>query len=210
MRGRIEPGIVARVVLQRGGIVRNTMLSLLSGLLALAAPGALAQAAVTPDGHFDWPLGLDEPSGLQRMGYGYSVMQKFHNENGPFPTQPHSGVDLTQSNGVGLTEDDPVYASADGVVACTNDNQYDARRSYPGKVVVIRHRLPDGTTVYTQYGHLNFCAAGPQACAQPGDTLRRGQQIGTVVYQDYKDKDGNTINNTHLHFEVCDFDSTRP
>ncbi|HYV45844.1 MAG TPA: M23 family metallopeptidase [Myxococcaceae bacterium] len=163
--------------------MRNTMLSLLSGLLALAAPGALAQAAVTPDGHFDWPLGLDEPSGLQRMGYGYSVMQKFH---------------------------DPVYASADGVVACANDNQYDARRSYPGKVVVIRHRLPDGTTVYTQYGHLNFCAAGPQACAQPGDTLRRGQQIGTVVYQDYKDKDGNTINNTHLHFEVCDFDSTRP
>lgn len=80
----------------------------------------------------------------------------------------------------------PVYAAADGVVT------YAARVPAPstwGRLVVIRHPQPDGTNVYTRYAHLGSLLVAA------GQTVSRGQQIGTVGGAEFG------LPN-HLHFDV--------
>lgn len=200
--------------------------------LALAALAALLLTLVaTPafsqdgDGHFIWPLGNDSPDGDFFEGHDYFLLQNFAEDDGPFRPRFHAGADFSVKGDVGATQDDPVYAIADGTVLCTNLDTNDARQDYPGKVVVVRHRLPDGRTVYSQYAHLNFCQDDPNnkcagvpadycdpdwqnaqnlpPCVQPGDAVSRGEQIGTITRwrEDGVYDDGNS----HLHFEIRTF-----
>ncbi|MCS6846250.1 MAG: M23 family metallopeptidase [Anaerolineae bacterium] len=87
----------------------------------------------------------------------------------------------------------PVYAVADGVV-----ERHDPGISYPGNVVLIRHRLPDGRNIYSMYGHVT------NVRVTQGQLVSRGQQIATVFNQGYV---GRTPNrhpgwDSHLHFEM--------
>lgn len=87
----------------------------------------------------------------------------------------------------------PVYAVADGVV-----ERHDPGISYPGNVVLIRHRLPDGRDIYSMYGHVT------NVRVTQGQLVSRGQQIATVFNQGYV---GRTPNrhpswDSHLHFEM--------
>ena len=87
----------------------------------------------------------------------------------------------------------PVYAVGDGVV-----ERHDPGISYPGNVVLIRHRLPDGRTIYSMYGHV------ANVRVAQGQLVSRGQQIATVFNQGYV---GRTPNrhpawDSHLHFEM--------
>jgi len=87
----------------------------------------------------------------------------------------------------------PVYAVADGVV-----ERHDPGISYPGNVVLIRHRLPDGRAIYSMYGHV------ANVRVVQGQLVSRGQQIATVFNQGYV---GRTPNrhpawDSHLHFEM--------
>jgi len=63
--------------------------------------------------------------------------------------------------------------------------------NYPGRVVIVSHTdslLPQ--TTYSIYSHLD-----PMTLAvQSGQTVTRGQKLGTVLYQ--------TDNNSHLHWEI--------
>lgn len=159
---------------------------------------ALAAGAQPPpyDGIFDWPVGARNATGLS-----YLVQQNYDNLDGPRLCNQatcatdddytytcgrgHAGLDLTlptAANASGAA----VYSAADGIVECT------ANPNYPGSVVVVRHPLPDGGVIYTQYGHLGSVAAGLVA----GTVLRRGAPIGTIY---------NWGNNSHLHFEVRTF-----
>jgi len=120
--------------------MRN-LLCLIAALL-MATP-LLAQG----DGHFDWPLASENDAGDLVFGLDHYIMQNFYNTNGPFPGQAHAGADISQKTTCGGnhsdTDDAPVYAVADGTVFCTNENIYDARQSYPGKVILVEHELPD-------------------------------------------------------------------
>jgi murein DD-endopeptidase MepM/ murein hydrolase activator NlpD len=91
----------------------------------------------------------------------------------------HMGVDLA------APMDTPVLAPADGVVVMTGAEGSLGRYFGYGNHVVIAH----GGTLDTIYGHLD------QVGVRPGDTVRRGQQIGL---------EGSTGYSTgpHLHFEV--------
>lgn len=87
----------------------------------------------------------------------------------------------------------PVYAVADGVVV-----RHTPGLNYPGNVVVIRHRLPEGRDIYSMYGHI------ANVNVVVGQAVSRGQQIATVLNQGYV---GRTPGrhpswDSHLHFEM--------
>lgn len=91
------------------------------------------------------------------------------------------------------TAGSPVYAVADGVVA-----QHNPGISYPGNVVLIRHRLANGRTIYSMYGHV------ANVRVVVGQQVTRGQQIATVLNQGYVGRTPakHPTWDSHLHFEM--------
>ncbi|HMN30194.1 MAG TPA: M23 family metallopeptidase, partial [Caldilineaceae bacterium] len=92
-----------------------------------------------------------------------------------------------------MTSGAPVYAVADGVVAKHNPGI-----SYPGNVVIIRHRLADGRDLYSMYGHVTSVKV------VEGQAVTRGQQIASVIYQGYSGRtpSQHPSYDAHLHFEM--------
>lgn len=90
--------------------------------------------------------------------------------------RPHNGVDFGCDRGT------PIYATGDAVVERANRSGYNGGF---GRQVVLNH----GFGYKTRYAHMQ------EVTVNRGDTIRRGQQIGTV---------GNTGRSTspHLHYEV--------
>jgi hypothetical protein len=82
----------------------------------------------------------------------------------------------------------PVKAVADGIVVFA-----DPTYSYPGRVIIIKHALPDSSTVYSMYGHLGMI----NGSVFVGANVVKGATIGTVLDQG---------NNTHLHWEIRTFE----
>jgi len=65
---------------------------------------------------------------------------------------------------------------------------YDSGYSnYPGRIVIVRHRMPDGSSVYSMYGHLNTVSVSL------GQNISKGTQIGTILDQG---------SNSHVHWEI--------
>jgi hypothetical protein len=95
----------------------------------------------------------------------------------------HSGADLSNRSGGGL-----VRAAANGLVVLAGTGEDPGGF---GVHVVLAHRLPDGSLVYSVYAHL---ARGTVA-VHPGHVVAAGEPLGRV---------GNTGRATspHLHFEV--------
>lgn len=102
-------------------------------------------------------------------------------------TAYHTGADLNLNvPHWDADKNAPVYAAADGVVT------YAARVPAPstwGRLVVIRHELPEGGRVYTRYAHLG------SMLVTAGQTVTKGQQIGTIGGAEFG------LPN-HLHFDV--------
>lgn len=113
------------------------------------------------------------PAGWPVNGFltdGYGI------RNNPFGgggVEGHEGQDIAAAFGA------PVKATADGLVV------YAASRSGYGNIVVIYH----GDGISTRFGHLS------QIEVQPGQRVRRGEEIGRV---------GSTGRSTgpHCHYEV--------
>jgi len=102
-----------------------------------------------------------------------------------WPRLLHTGVDWFRADEHASRQTPTdVLAVADGVVAWY-DPSYN---SYPGKVVIVRHRLADGRDLYSMYAHL-----GPDVSIVPDQIVLRGQRIGSLLDQG---------SNTHLHFEL--------
>jgi murein DD-endopeptidase MepM/ murein hydrolase activator NlpD len=91
------------------------------------------------------------------------------------------------------TAGSPVYAVADGVVA-----QHNPGISYPGNVVLIRHKLANGRNLYSMYGHIT------NVRVVVGQQVVRGQQIATVLNQGYVGRTPakHPSWDSHLHFEM--------
>jgi murein DD-endopeptidase MepM/ murein hydrolase activator NlpD len=98
----------------------------------------------------------------------------------------HPGEDWNGKGGGNTDLGDPIHAIAHGVVVTA---KYFA--SSWGNVVLIRHALPDGSSVWSQYAHLN------EIQVTEGDVVNRGQQVGTLG------KGAPKANmKAHLHFEL--------
>lgn len=163
----------------------------LAGGFAITSPVPdvrISEAAPTPvvDG-FDFPVGprdAAEPPpgyysavGLADENY-YRTFRAWHTGddwNGPGPGDADLGL--------------PVYATANGVVIASG--YYTPSW---GNIIVLRHALPNGATLWTQYAHLN------ERLVQVGQTVERSQQIGTIG------KGANNMWPAHLHYEMrqCD------
>ncbi|MEJ7712622.1 MAG: M23 family metallopeptidase [Pyrinomonadaceae bacterium] len=93
---------------------------------------------------------------------------------------------------IALADDygDAVYTVANGEVIFAQSNVPIPGRPYPwGKVIIVRHILPDGTQVESQYAHLK------DMYVTAGTVVTRGQAIGTIG-----DAEGTYV--PHLHFEI--------
>jgi len=97
----------------------------------------------------------------------------------------HPGEDWNGRGGGDTDLGDPIYAVAHGKVVDMGH--------YPvwGNIVLLEHALPDGSRVWSQYAHLDKIMV-----SQQGQTVQRGQQIGTMG------KGDNNRYIAHLHFEI--------
>lgn len=104
----------------------------------------------------------------------------------------HTGEDWNRGAG-DADNGDTVCAIGAGLVAYADT--YD--RNW-GKVVLIRHVLPDNSVRWSQYAHLS------EILVVRGEYVGRGQRIGTIGKPDPKKKcDSVTLLNcTHLHLEI--------
>jgi len=91
------------------------------------------------------------------------------------------------------TAGSPVVAVADGVVELHNPGI-----SYPGNVVLLRHRLSDGRNIYSMYGHVT------NVRVVAGQQVTRGQPIASVFSQGYTGRAPNRHPtwDSHMHFEM--------
>ncbi len=85
----------------------------------------------------------------------------------------HTGEDLTQPNLLETTNS--IYASANGIVTFAGR----APLSTWDYVVIIQHKLSTGDVMYTRYGQLS------QILVQKGQTVVRGQEIGSIFASSY-------------------------
>jgi hypothetical protein len=152
----------------------------LGGVMS-ARPGLLERWCWS--GAWRYPVGaaLDfrEPGGPGETGYHVS-----RNIGGPDEgTSTHQGADIVCGHGGG-----PVRAAADGLVLLANRSGWN---SGYGRIVVLGHRLEDGTGVYTVYAHL----APGSIRVHPGQMVAAGTRLGRVG------RSGRATT-PHLHFEV--------
>ena len=141
------------------------------------------------------PVGIvNDDTHMEWLGYGIRNLDQWGVKcyGVDWTRMLHTGEDWYRLDGAN-TAGTPVYAVADGVVVRQRSGI-----SYPGNVILIRHRLSDGRDVYSMYGHVN------NVSVVEGQTVQRGQQIATVLYQNYT---GRTPSqhprwDSHLHFEM--------
>ena len=137
------------------------------------------------------PLNVDTRFGVQNPALGDDA-KCFHDRNGtgvPFRELFHAGEDWFHLNALGQADTfgaagDPVRAVARGVVYVAQQigNQ--------GWILVLSHRLEDGSNVYSAYWHVDKPQVGW------GDAVEKGQVIAVV-----QDQGGNS----HLHWEMRAF-----
>ncbi len=125
---------------------------------------------------------MDIPMGSESGGLCYNA-QPFAEMNEK-RGGPHLGDDWNGIGGSNTDLGDPIYAAADGLVCYVGEPS-------PGwgKVVILQHRLPDGSSMQTMYAHLH------ETLVSYGTLVGRGREIGTC---------GNAQGAylAHLHYEV--------
>ncbi len=144
--------------------------------LVLARPIELAR--VPRATRFDMPIGSEHAA----LTYDYQPFMTFNPDRGG----NHLGDDLNGIGGMDTDLGDPVYAIGAGRILYSGD-----AKSGWGNVIIILHRLDDGTQFQSFYGHLE------RRDLPAGSNVVRGEQIGTVGK-------GGGAYPAHLHFEVRD------
>lgn len=134
---------------------------------------------------FDWPVGAARYRALSVLPGGWYVALGFDQEyvlNGRL--QVHPGIDLNRVTGGDTDLGEPVYAVADGLVAASGYYRV------WGNIVLLRHSMPDGGCLWSQYAHLD------RRDVRTGQSVRRGYQVGTIG------KGDQARYSAHLHFEI--------
>lgn len=125
---------------------------------------------------FDYPVGKQRGVTQAMDGDGWYIAQGFGENN-------HLGEDWNKESGGNSDCGLPVYAASKGTIVFAGE----AGPGW-GKVVIIRHRLPDGTLIETLYGHLS-------SIARTAGVVERREEVGKIG-----DADG--AYPCHLHFEL--------
>ena len=153
-----------------------------SGIEAVSTAGALPPTPTpTPivipisDG-FDYPVGNTKRVTEANDGDGWYNAQNFGENN-------HLGEDWNRESGGNTDCGLPVYAVSKGTIIFAGEEG----KGW-GKVIIIRHRLPDGTLVETLYGHLS-------SIVRSGGEVERRERIGQIG-------DAGGAYPCHLHFEL--------
>jgi murein DD-endopeptidase MepM/ murein hydrolase activator NlpD len=123
----------------------------------------------------------DAPMGSEHGALTYNAQ--------PFRVTRHLGDDLNGIGGYNSDLGDPVYAAADGRVVFAG-----VPGTGWGNMVILAHRVADPKNgelevIQSMYAHLD------KVLIKPGQTLRRGEQLGTVGT-------GGGLYWAHLHFET--------
>jgi uncharacterized repeat protein (TIGR01451 family) len=178
-----------------------------ANVVSYTAPGAIkptpksksAQSVPPISDGFDFPVGTYGGYGLCPASKGspscYWLCRGFQDTVDNVCQKTgygnHLGEDWNRGS-ISTPDDfgDTVYAASNGQVIFARTNVPIANSVLIwGKVIIIRHTLPDGTLVESQYAHLK------DMNVSEGATVTRGQPIGTIG-----DGDGNWY--SHLHFEI--------
>lgn len=155
----------------------------------------MANNEIISDG-FDFPLGKPNGSGygVECCG-GLSFLEPYDYQGDGIP-EFHPGEDWNNdSSGLDYGNDyndagDPVFAISNGVIKYANYNS-----ASWGYLVLIEHKLPDGSLYWSQYAHL--ASISDKFISQVDVPILRGEELGKVG--DYWHGSGNAY---HLHFEI--------
>lgn len=146
-----------------------------AALLSLRWVVVFAQSDCGIATHFDYPVDTER----------FQLAQAFGAPSPRHQGRYHTGEDWYGGRDASLGE--PVRAAADGRVTYS----YPLGWGRDGGVVVLEHKLVDGSVVYTQYGHLfesDVVTFPPRLSC-----VTRGQVIGVI---------GDARPAPHAHFEV--------
>ncbi len=116
---------------------------------------------------------------------GYYDAQKFLEYNSQFQKY-HTGEDWNGNGGDSSDYGKPVLAVANGTVTFVGN----AGLTW-GKVLIVRHDLPDGFPMNSLYGHLS------RILVKEGDHVQKGCQVGEIG-----DADHYYAGIAHLHLEL--------
>lgn len=154
------------------------------GVSAAGATRDLPPEVPVADG-FDPPVGRpDRPWVGYRNAAGLADPGYFESFNAWHPGEDWNGV------GGGNTDlGDPVLAIGHGLVRAARWG-----KGTWGNIVLVEHRLPDGTPIWSQYAHLD------RMLVEEGQAVTRGQQLGTIGRGN--PPAGATDWFAHLHFEI--------
>lgn len=153
-------------------------------------PRELAFTAIrwrtAPDG-----IGYDSPVGSVEERAGAALWPGRWKDANPYLSKYslgyHTGADLNLNYPThDLDRHAPVYSISDGVVTFAKE----VGGAWQAVVVVEHEPLPDGTPVYSRYGHVD------NIIVKAGDRVTRGQQLAVVG------QSGGAGANYHLHFDI--------
>lgn len=141
---------------------------------------------------YDAPVGTEEERKEPELWPGKWISSNGYGNHYQFPDGTwayHPGDDLNLNYPTWNSDSGkPVYACADGeVIYAQLVIRNDGSVSTWGRLVVIRHK----GDIHTRYGHLRTLNVSK------GDTVTRGQQIGTIGGTEYGLAD-------HLHLDISD------
>lgn len=143
-------------------------------VLALGINGLQVEAQNAPCGVVD---GIDLPVADLVMGYDdFGLFRRRFDGN-------HTGIDLAFDRW-----GDPIRAAARGQVTLANPLEWDTEKG----VVVVAHTLPDGSRIYSVYGHVE--ETDTIFLPAVGGCVERGQIIAAVGWP--------SRGRPHLHYEI--------
>lgn len=156
-------------------LARHTLL-VVAYVVAIGALSIVIDRAAVASTSIPVATGFSFPVGDPLTGAGHAVVKAFCASGGSRGS--HLGDDIA-------AVDAPVHAAAAGrVVVARFAGGWDG-------VVLVEHRLEDGTMLFTQYGHL------ASVDVRPGQGVARGQRLGVSGPPGERPS---TVK--HLHFEV--------
>ena len=139
-------------------------------------------------------VGSIQPTWDASNGNGYYITQGFNTSCDPSADQGyymyglyycgHTGVDLATA-----TASPVIHCVANGIVVVAGYNG-----SY-GVMARIRHFMPDGSVMYSQYEHMQYGSLAVYA----GEIVSQGQELGLVGATGF-------ATGPHLHFEIKSVD----
>jgi len=143
---------------------------------------------------FDYPLGAPNSIGYS-LDSGLSYLERWDYTNDGI-SEFHPGEDWNDDNSSrdygndNNDASDPVYAISDGLVKFSSFAEVDW-----GYLMLIEHKLLDGSTFWSQYAHLSSIES--KFLNKKNILVKRGEKIGEVGDYWHGSK-----KNYHLHFEI--------